>query len=184
MIAAVLAAGFLAAASLPAAAASAAAMLPAAHATAPAAFPPMAKLTRVGGASSKAPDAVNPECILFYMNQQGNPGGLAHISSFLLHKHKIRAVKINAEIQCRRVSMNLVLHVTLWKKGVFPHSQDGPTTARAAKGNQLKNQMTYRQCNNHTKSTFYGTAAGSVVFQGVTYSGSLQSGNATLECGT
>jgi hypothetical protein len=182
MIMAVLAVGFLAAASGPAAAAvaPAAATQPAAHPTASASLPQIAKLKPVGGASSEASEAVNPECILFYMNQRGKPGGLAHISSFL----KTRSVKINAEIQCRRVSMNLVLHVTLWKTGLIPHSQDGPTTASAAKGNQLKNQKTFRKCLNRTKSTFYGTAAGSVVFQGVTYSGSLQSGKATLACGT
>jgi hypothetical protein len=81
--------------------------------------------------------------------------------------------------------MHLVLHVTLWKTGlIFPHSVAGPTTAMAAKGNQLKNQKTFHKCLNRTKTTFYGTAAGSVVFQGVTYSGSLQPGKATLACGT
>jgi hypothetical protein len=146
--------------------------------------------TAVIGVSLKAdtparPGAVDPECVLFYMNAQGNPGGGAHISTFLYKKHNIRAVKINAKIQCRRVSMHLVLRVTLWKTGLlFPHKQAGPTQATAAKGNQLKNQMTWRQCKNTTNSTFYGTAFASVVFQGVTYSNSLQSKNATLNCGT
>lgn len=131
------------------------------------------------------PDAVNPDCTLFYMDAKGNPGGGAHISTFLYKKHNIRAVKINAKIECRRVSMHLILRVTLWKTGaIFPHKQAGPTQATAAKGNQLKNQMTWRQCKNKTKSTFYGTAFGSVIFQGVTYSNSAQSKNATLECGT
>jgi hypothetical protein len=129
--------------------------------------------------------AVDPDCTLFYMDAKGNPGGGAHISTFLYKKHNIRAVKINAKIQCRRVSMHVILRVTLWKTGaIFPHKQAGPTQATAAKSNQLKNQMTWRQCKNTTKSTFYGTASGSVVFQGVTYSNSLQSKNATLDCGT
>ena len=81
--------------------------------------------------------------------------------------------------------MNLVLQVTLWKTGLlFPHKQAGPTTATAAKGNQLKNQKTFRQCLNRTSSTFYGTAFASVIFQGVQFTGSLQSGKATLACGT
>jgi hypothetical protein len=164
-----------------------AAARPAANATTAvsAAAPAAVELTRVGGASGEAAKAVNPDCKLFFLTQQGKPGGLAHISSFLFHKHKIRAVKINAAISCRRVSMNLVLHVTLWKTGlVFPHKVAGPTTARAAKGNLLKNQMTWKQCKNNKKTTYYGTAAGSVVFQGVTYTNSLQSGKATLACGT
>jgi hypothetical protein len=133
----------------------------------------------------ESPGAVDPECILYFMNQQGNPGGVAHISSFLYHKHNIRAVKINAKVQCRRVSMDLLVQVTLWKTGLIsPHKQAGPTTATAAKGNQLKNQMTWRECANTKKSTFYGTAYASVVFQGVKYSESLQSQNATLDCGT
>jgi hypothetical protein len=129
--------------------------------------------------------AVDPECKLFYLTQQGKPGGVAHISSFLLHHHKVRAVKINAQVQCRRVSMNVIVRVTLWKTGfIFPHKQAGPTMAGPATTNSLKNQKTFRECNNLTKSTFYGTAFGSVVFQGVTYSNSLQSAKATLECGT
>lgn len=158
---------------------------PAAHVTASAASPLSVELTRAGGAPSDSANAVNPECRLFYMNQQGKPGGLAHISSFLFHNHKIRAVKINAQISCRRVSMHLFLQVTLWKTGaIFPHKVAGPETATAAKGNQLKNQKTWKQCKNNAKTTYYGTAFGRVVFQGVTYSNSLQSGNATLSCGT
>lgn len=159
-----------------------AATLPAAHATASAGSPSPVTLKHVGRTPGKA---VNPECKLFYMNQQGKPGGLAHISSFLLHNHKIRAVKINAEISCRRVSMHLFLQVTLWKTGaIFPHKVAGPTTATAPKGNQIKNQKTWKQCKNNTRTTYYGTAFGRVVFQGVTYSASLQSGKATLACGT
>ncbi|MBV9384676.1 MAG: hypothetical protein JO242_28950 [Streptosporangiaceae bacterium] len=162
-----------------------AAALPAAHAAASAPSPVGAELTPSGGASHAASSAVDPECKLYYMNQQGKPGGLAHISSFLYHNHKIRAVKINAAVQCRRVSMDLFLQVTLWKTGLlFPHKVAGPTTATAAKGNLLKNQMTWKQCKNNASTTYYGTAYGRVVFQGVTYSASLQSGNATLACGT
>ncbi len=136
-------------------------------------------------ASKASPSAVNPECKLFFLTQQGKPGGLAHISSFLLSNHKIRAVKINAQIQCRRVSTDVFLQVTLWKTGaIFPHKQAGPETATAAKTNSLKNQKTWRECANTKKSTFYGTSYARVVFQGVTYTASLQSGKATLTCGT
>jgi len=162
-----------------------AARLPVARVTATAVPVVSVELVRVGGVSGGAPSAVNPECKLFYMNQKGQPGGLAHISSFLFHRHKIRAVKINAQISCRRVSKNLFLQVTLWKTGLlFPHKVAGPTTATAAVGNQLKNQKTWKECKNRTSTTYYGTAFGRVVFQGVTYSNSLQSGNATLACGT
>ena len=81
--------------------------------------------------------------------------------------------------------MHLLLRVTLWKTGaIFPHKVAGPTTATAPKGNQIKNQKTWKECKNSTKTTYYGTAFGSVVFRGVTYSASLQSGKATLACGT
>jgi hypothetical protein len=160
-----------------------AATLPAVHAAASAASPGSVALARAGGASAKA---VDPECKLFFMDQKGKPGGLAHISSFLFHNHNIRAVKINAQISCRRVSMHLFLQVTLWKTGaIFPHKVAGPNPpATAAKGNQLKNQHTWKECKNNTKTTYYGTAFGRVVFRGVTYSTSLQSGKATLPCGT
>jgi hypothetical protein len=145
---------------------------------------PIAGLTPVGSSSNES-DAVGPGCVLFYMNQRGNPGGVAHISSFLYHNHRVRAVRIDAKLQCRQAGTSLFLQVTLWKTGaLFPHKQAGPTTATAAKGNQLKNQMTWRQCTNSTKSTFYGTAYASVVFRGVKYNTSLQSKDAILTCGT
>jgi hypothetical protein len=163
---------------MPAGAASAATPMPAPPGAAAAAMPLKPSGTLRTG-------AVNPECKLFYLTQQGKPGGVAHISSFLLHHHKIRAVKINAQVQCRRVSMNVIVRVTLWKTGaIFPHRQAGPTMAGPKTTNSLKNQMTFRECKNFTKSTFYGTAFASVVFQGVKYSASLQSAKATLACGT
>jgi hypothetical protein len=129
--------------------------------------------------------AVNPECDLFFLTQQGKPGGLAHISTFMRNHHNVRAVKINAQVQCRRVSMKVIVQVTLWKTGaIVPHKQAGPTTAGPKTTNSLKNQMTLVACKNLTKSTFYGTAFSRVVFQGVTYSASHQSGKATISCGT
>jgi hypothetical protein len=154
------------------------------HAANPLGTSPLAvQLTRAG--TGKASSAVNPKCHLFFMDANGNPGGGAHISTFLWNKHKIRAVKINARIKCQRVSINLFLQVTLWKTGLlFPHKVAGPTTATAAKGSDIKNQKTWRQCNNNANSTYYGTAFGSVVIQGVLYAGSLMSKKAPLACGT
>jgi hypothetical protein len=110
----------------------------------------------------------------------------AHISTFLQNRHKIRAVKVNAQIKCRRVSMSLFLQVTLWKTGlIVPHKVAGPTTARLAKGNLIKNQMTWKACKNRTASTYYGTSFGRVVFRGVTYTASLQTPKkVSLPCGT
>jgi hypothetical protein len=144
----------------------------------------MARLTRAGSSGNES-DAIGPECILFYMNQRGTPDGVAHISSFLYHNHRIRAVEINAEMQCKRVSISLFLQVTLWKTGtLLPHKQAGPTTVTAAWSSQLQNRMTWRQCDSSTRSTFYGTAYASTVFRGVKYSTSLQSKNSILTCGT
>ncbi len=129
--------------------------------------------------------AVDPECVLSYIpDKNGNRN--AHISSFLFHRHHIRAVKVNAQVKCRRVSMDLVLRVTLWKTGfIFPHKVAGPTQQNLAKGNLIKNQKTWKECKNRTTSTYYGTAFGSVVFRGVTYSASLQTPKKVpLACGT
>lgn len=94
-------------------------------------------------------------------------------------------MKINARIQCHRVSTNLFLQVTLWKTGLFyPHKVKGPTTSTEAKGNRINNLQTYEKCKNNTSTTFYGTAYGRVEFQGRTYAISGQSGNNTLDCGT
>ncbi|HEX6521173.1 MAG TPA: hypothetical protein VF070_14375 [Streptosporangiaceae bacterium] len=159
---------------------------PAPHAAASSPIPSSSSATVNLRPTGTASNAVDPECKLFFMNQQGKPGGLAHISSFLFHHHDIRAVKINAKVECRRVVMNLFMQVTLWKTGlIVPHKVAGPNPpATAAKGNQLKDQNIWKECKNRTSTTYYGTSYASVWFQGVQYTGSLQSGNATLDCGT
>jgi hypothetical protein len=128
---------------------------------------------------------VDPDCKLSYIPDKTGKLRNAHISTFLQNHHNIRAAKVNAQIKCRRVSMSLFLQVTLWKTGaLFPHKQSRQP-AKLAKGNLIKNQKTWRKCKNRTTSTFYGTAFGSVVFQGVTYSNSLQTPKKVpLACGT
>jgi hypothetical protein len=76
--------------------------------------------------------------------------------------------------------------VTLWKTGaIFPHKVAHPAPTNAAQGNLLKNQRAWKQCKNRTRSTYYGTAFGSVVFRGVTYSTSIQTPKKVpLACGT
>jgi hypothetical protein len=137
-------------------------------------------------ATGRAPAAaVDPDCTLSYI-AAANGGRNAHISSFLYRRHKIRAVKVNARIHCRRVSTGLVLRVTLWKTGlILPHKVAGPTKATLPKGNTIKNQKTWKKCKNRTTTRYYGTAFGSVVFQGVVYSNSLQTPKKVpLACGT
>lgn len=136
-------------------------------------------------ATGSAPAAVDPDCNLSYI-AAANGGRNAHISSFLYHRHKIRAVKVNAQIHCRRVSTGLVLRVTLWKTGlILSHKVAGPTQSTLAKGNTIKNQKTWKQCKNRTTTRYYGTAFGRVVFQGVVYSSSLQTPKKVpLACGT
>jgi len=130
--------------------------------------------------------AVNPECVLSWIPDSTGKNVNAHISTFLLHRHKIRAVKVNAQVKCRRVSMKLLVDVTLWKTGlIFPHKVAHPAPSTAAVGNLLKNQRAWKQCLNRTESTYYGTAFGRVVFRGVTYSASIQTPKKVpLACGT
>ena len=173
-LAAAMAFGALALSASPAlAATTAASSRPSAPAAAPAPVVSVA-LVPVGN----VPAAVNPQCVLHIAN--------AHISTFLFKKHNIRAVKVNSQIKCRRVSMHLFLQTTLWKTGlIIPHKVAGPTTKTAAKGNLIKNQKTWKQCKNRKSSTYYGTAFGRVVFQGHTYTASAQSPKKVpLACGT
>jgi hypothetical protein len=152
---------------------------------------PAAARVPVAGSARFAPPAgvrpaVNPECVLSWIPDSTGRNVNAHISTFLFRRHNIRAVKVNAQVKCRRVSMKVHVDVTLWKTGlIFPHKVAGPVSVNAAQGNLLKNQKTWKQCKNRTSSTYYGTAFGSVVFRGVKYSASLQTPKKVpLACGT
>lgn len=139
-----------------------------------------AKLKPAGAAR-----AVNPECVLSWIPDSTGKLVNVHISTFLYHRHNIRAAKVNAQIKCRRVSMNVLIRVQLWKTGlIFDHKQ-ADTTAGPKTTNLLKNQGTWRQCSNRTSSTFYGLTSGQVTFQGNVYSAAIRTPkNATLPCGT
>jgi hypothetical protein len=159
--------------------------------TAAAASAPAAARIPVAGSVRFAPPAgvrpaVNPDCVLSWIPDSTGRNVNAHISTFLFRRHNIRAVKVNAQVKCRRVSTKVHVDVTLWKTGlILPHKVAGPVSVNAAKGNLLKNQKTWKQCKNRTMSTYYGTAFGSVVFRGVTYSASLQTPKKVpLACGT
>jgi hypothetical protein len=164
----------------PAGAATSAAAAHAKTAASSTAPPSSVTLTPLDGKAATA--AVDPDCTLSFIPGNGN----AHISTFLQTNHKIRAVKVNAQISCRRVSTSLILRVTLWKTGaIFPHVVAGPTQQNLAKGNLIKNQKTWKECKNNTTTTYYGTAYGQVTFQGVVYSNSVQTrAKVPLACGT
>jgi hypothetical protein len=129
---------------------------------------------------------VDPDCWLRWIPDKTGENVNAHISSYLLHRYGFRAVKVNAQVKCRRVSMHVHIDVTLWKTGaIFPHKVAGPESVNKAKGNLVKNQRTWKKCKNRTRSTYYGTSFASVVFRGVTYSASLQTPKRVpLDCGT
>jgi hypothetical protein len=129
--------------------------------------------------------AINPDCVLSYIPDKTGKTVNAHISTFLLNRHNVRAVKVNAQVKCRRVARHLFVQVTLWKTGlIIPHSVR-ETSASESKGNLLKNQKTWKQCKNRQSTTYYGTAYASVWFQGVKYASSLQTPKKVpLACGT
>ena len=147
--------------------------------------PPANRPTEFGSVSGSGAVAVNPDCVLSWIPDKTGTRVNAHISTFLLRKHRIRAVKVNAQIKCRRVSMDLSLQVTLWKTGlIFPH-QVTKTTTTLGKGNLLKNQRTWEECKNLRRTTYYATASGVIWFQGVKYTAALQTPKKVpLACGT
>jgi hypothetical protein len=154
-----------------------------AAAAAPASAAPSAQLVPVAGSTSS--NQVNPECKLSYIpDPKSNKWGV-HISGFIRHHHGFDAVKLNAQVKCRRVSMDVQVYVIIRKTGLIVDHTVVQDTVRAAKGNWVKNQRTWKKCVSKAATTYYGHASGSVIFQGVTYSATLPDvPHVSLNCGT
>jgi hypothetical protein len=150
---------------------------------APASAAPSAPLVPVAGSTSTG--HVDPECKLSYIPDPKSKKWGVHISGFLRHHHHFDAVKLNAQVKCRRVSMDVKVYVIIRKTGLIVDHTVVQDTQRAPVGNWVKNQKTWKKCLNKTASTYYGHASGSVIFQGVRYSATLPDApHVSLPCGT
>ncbi len=96
-----------------------------------------------------------------------------------------RVTKDNAYITgCQYKVNNLHIDANLYKTGLFYDYWQAEGVSDLGSGTYLDDEGAWIGCLNYTQSTFYGIASGSVVDNGVTYRGTVQSPNQSLSCGT
>lgn len=98
------------------------------------------------------------------------------------------AVKVNSKIQCNRPVQALTDRTNLYKWhffGTLPSLQRSTTTKNTGRA-YLFNQDTFRHCDNHKSTQWFGTAQGLSSEGGKTYVGYAQSAHlrVQLSCGT
>jgi len=116
--------------------------------------------------------------------------GLAHLSTNLFEKSKIRAVKVNASSICNVPQSNVSITVEIWKTGLLGNHLVAKRTISSPgttfPGSQVDNLDTYRICKDRQSTEYYGVSyskaliAGKLQYARHTFSGNIQ----TLNCGT
>lgn len=116
--------------------------------------------------------------------------GLAHLSTNLFEKSKIRAVKVNTSSICNVSQSNVSITVEIWKTGLLGNhlvakkTINSPGTTRP--GAQVANFETYRICKNSLPTEYYGVSYSKALIAGKwqyarhTFSETIR----TLKCGT
>jgi RHS repeat-associated protein len=131
----------------------------------------------------------NPVNMVDLSGQAFSPSGCtvrvdnAHPSKYFSNRG-VAAVKVNAYLWCLADVHDLVLTVSLIKRGFFQNYGMNTTTLREPSGLLLENENTYRSCINSAYSTYDGAATASVLDHGRTYKASVGSSAwASYNCG-
>jgi hypothetical protein len=116
--------------------------------------------------------------------------GLAHLSTSLFEKSKIRAVKVNSSSICNVSQSNVSITVEIWKTGLLGNRLVTKKTINSPgvthPGVQVDNFNTYIICKNSLPTEYYGVSYSKALIAGKwqyarhTFSKSIR----TLNCGT
>jgi hypothetical protein len=94
----------------------------------------------------------------------------AHLSTSLLEKQGLRAVKVNASSICNVPQSNVTITVEIWKKGLLENHLVSRKTTKSLgttyPGSKVDNFSTYQPCTNRTPTTYYGIAYSKALIAG------------------
>ena len=116
--------------------------------------------------------------------------GIAHLSTDLFEKFRIRAVKVNASSICNVPQTNVTITVEIWKTGLlgnhFVWKQTINSLGTTYSGSQVNNSSTYRRCRGKTPTHYYGVSYSKALKDGKwQYARHVLSNKITLlKCGT
>jgi hypothetical protein len=96
--------------------------------------------------------------------------GIAHLSTDLFEKFRLRAVKVNASSICNIPQTNVTITVEIWKTGLlgnhFVWKQTISSPGTTYPGSQVNNFSTYRRCINRTPTHYYGVSYSKALING------------------
>jgi RHS repeat-associated protein len=113
----------------------------------------------------------------------------AHPSTYLQNRKKMRAIKVNAYINCSPSKYSYAsIIVYLWKRGCWGYCaylEKYTADFDWDSGHELSDESTYRECSNSDSTTWFGTASGvEVVGDNIYYQINHSPHDGTYNCGT
>jgi hypothetical protein len=116
--------------------------------------------------------------------------GVAHLSTDLFEKLRVRAVKVNASSICQVPQSEVTITVEIWKTGmlhdhlVWQKTIKSPGTTYP--GTRVDNFSTFRKCRNQTPSNYYGVSYSKALIGGKWQYArhTLSQKTSLLKCGT
>jgi len=115
-----------------------------------------------GLAATVAPKEPKPPCRLQITN--------AHISTYLIEKSGIRAVKVNASSICNVPQSNVTITIEIWKTGLlgnhFVRSQTTHSSGSTFPGSRVDNLVTFKRCKDLSSTRYFGIAFSKALIAG------------------
>jgi hypothetical protein len=107
-----------------------------------------------GLAATDTPKESKPPCRLQISN--------AHISTYLIEKSGVRAVKVNASSICNLPQSNVTVTVELWKTGILGNHLLRRRTFYSAgttlPNSRVNNFLTFKRCKDRDPTQYFGIA--------------------------
>jgi len=96
--------------------------------------------------------------------------GIAHLSTDLYEKLRIRAVKVNASSICNVAQANVTITVEIWKTGMLGNHLVRARTIRSPgttfPGSRVNNFSTYSNCRDKAPTNYFGAAYSKALIDG------------------
>jgi hypothetical protein len=115
-----------------------------------------------GLAATDTPREPKPPCRLQISN--------AHISTYLIEKSGVRAVKVNVSSICNVPQSNVTITIEIWKTGLlgnhFVRRQTIHSSGSTFPGSRVDNLVTFKRCKDRSSTQYFGIAFSKALIAG------------------
>ena len=119
-------------------------------------------LSSIASAATPKPKEVKAPCRLEV--------SIAHLSTDLFEKSRIRAVKVDSSSICNVQQRNVTITVEIWKTGLLGNHlvlrRSITSSGATFPGAQVNNFVTYAICKNRTNTSYYGVSYSKAFIEG------------------